>query len=254
MTILINEFDTDKSAIIEPNYCINKVDDFPKIGVSTFSKKLIDKFASLNGVEHIGDIGSANGITPIYKILYKNIPIAFFMSGVGGPMCTMRFEEVIAMGLEKLVLFGSCGVLDKNIADGHIVVPTHAVRDEGTSYHYIEPSDEIELDECSINSIIKTLDNLKYEYIKGKTWTTDAPYRETNLKFKNRKNKGCIVVEMECASMAAVAKFRNIKFAQFLYSADNLDCSTWEPRGLGNSKLSEKEKYMALAFECALNL
>ncbi|MFA6941596.1 MAG: phosphorylase, partial [Clostridiaceae bacterium] len=64
----------------------------------------------------------------------------------------------------------------------------------------------------------------------------------------------CIVVEMECSAMTAAAKFRNVKFAQFLYSADNLDCPEWERRGLGNIELSEKEKYMALAFECAVNL
>lgn len=254
ISMLLSEFDKDKNAIVMPDFCVDKVDNFPEICVSTFSQRLIDKFSKMDGAERIGTLMSSNGIVPVYKIEYRGIPIGFFLSRVGASACVLGFENAIAMGLKKLVLFGSCGVLNREIEDGHIVIPTAAVRDEGTSYHYMLPSDEITLDESSIAAVEKTLKSLKYPYIKGKTWTTDAIYRETKTKAELRKKQGCIVVEMECSAMAAAAKFRNVKFAQFLYSADNLDCPKWEPRGLGNTELSEKEKYMALAFECAANL
>ncbi|MGL4913399.1 MAG: nucleoside phosphorylase [Romboutsia sp.] len=254
MAILIREFDEDRSAIIEPSYCASINEDMPEIAVATFSYKLIEKFSKLEGVKTIGYMKSANGENRIYKINYKNTDIAFYLARVGGPACTVDFEEIIAMGVKKLVLFGSCGVLNKDIANGHIIVPTSAIRDEGTSYHYIQSSDEIELQEDSINTIVNTLESIKIPYIKGKVWTTDAPYRETTTKLNNRRKQGCVAVEMECASMAAVAQFRNVKFAQFIYSADNLDAVKWETRGLGNTELSQKEKYMAIALECAINL
>ena len=100
----------------------------------------------------------------------------------------------------------------------------------------------------------KCLEKYGYPYIKGKTWTTDAIYRETESVIAERKKTGCICVEMECAAALAVTQFREIPFAQFLYSADNLDSPKWETRDLTEYGLSNAEKYMVLAFECAINL
>lgn len=178
----------------------------------------------------LGEITSANGVSPIYKIIYEGEPVAIFKAWVGAPACVSVFEEVIAMGLNKLVLFGSCGVLNHEIADGHIIVPTSAVRDEGTNYHYLPASNEIELDGECIKIVEGVLKKLNYPYVIGKTWTTDGVYRETKVKVEKRKKQGCICVEMECSAMAAAAKFRNVKFAQFLYAADNLDSVNWQLR------------------------
>ena len=67
-----------------------------------------------------------------------------------------------------------------------------------------------------------------------------------------RKSEGYSVVEMECASMLAVSKYRHIPFIQFLYGADNLSSETWEIRDLTSYGLTSAEKYMVLAFECGL--
>ena len=90
--------------------------------------------------------------------------------------------------------------------------------------------------------------------MKGKTWTSDAIYRETLPAIQERRQEGCLAVEMECASMLAVAKYRNIPFIQFLYGADDLSSETWEIRDLAQYGLSNAEKYMALAFECGVEL
>ena len=86
----------------------------------------------------------------------------------------------------------------------------------------------------------------------GTVWTTDAPYRETRNKVLKRKEQGCICVDMECASINAVAKFRGKELFQFFYAADNLDAAKWDKRSLGNiDRLSEKEKIVYLALELA---
>ena len=91
-----------------------------------------------------------------------------------------------------------------------------------------------------------------YSYVKGKTWTSDAIYRETLSAIEERRQEGCLAVEMECASMLAVSKYRHIPFIQFLYGADDLSSETWEIRDLMSYGLTNAEKYMALAFECGL--
>ena len=151
-------------------------------------------------------------------------------------------------------MFGSCGVLDDEKVKDSIIIPVSAIRDEGTSYHYIAPSSEIEADPHAVQTLERVLLNCGYPYVKGKTWTSDAIYRETLPLIQERRQEGCLVVEMECASMLAVAKYRHIPFIQFLYGADHLSCDTWEIRDLSLHGLNNAEKYMILAFECGLAL
>lgn len=130
-------------ALFTPFDTTKAVKDFPEICVSTFSENIIQKFASLSNVKKIAALYTANGIIPVCKIRYKDRDIAFYLSRVGAPACVAGFEEIIAMGAKKFVLFGSCGVLDDDKVKENIIIPVSAVRDEGTSYHYIAPSVEI---------------------------------------------------------------------------------------------------------------
>ena len=154
---------------------------------------------------------------------------------------------------KKILIYGSCGTLYKDILKGHFVIPTAAYRDEGVSYHYIPSSDFIEIPTSNeLASIFKELD---IPYVKGKTWTTDALYRETRGNMEKRKKDGCIVVEMECASIMSVGIFRNIPIYQFLYGDDTLDGTKWDRRKL---KESEKElmekKIINIGFEVAYKI
>ncbi len=239
-------------ALFNPSNTTKKIDNFPEICVSTFSENIIQKFSSLSNTKKIAELYTANGTISVYKIRYKDTDIAFYLSRVGAPACVAGFEEIIAMGAKKFVLFGSCGVLDDDKVKDSIIIPISAVRDEGTSYHYVAPSPEIEADTHSIQILENVLISCGYPYVKGKTWTSDAIYRETIPVIQERRQEGCLVVEMECASMLAVAKYRHIPFIQFLYGADNLTSDTWEIRDLNLYGLSNAEKYMVLAFECGL--
>lgn len=252
MKTIFQKTELSEPALFSPSDTTKKIENFPKICVSTFSENIIQKFSSLSNTEKIAELYTANGIMPIYKIHYKDTDIAFYLSRVGAPACVVGFEEVVAMGAEKFVLFGSCGVLDDNKVKDNIIIPISAVRDEGTSYHYLPPSPEIETDAHSVQILEDVLTNCGYSYVKGKTWTSDGIYRETIPTIQERRQEGCLVVEMECASMLAVSKYRQIPFIQFLYGADNLNSDTWEIRDLALYGLTNAEKYMVLAFECGL--
>ncbi len=252
MYTIFQRTEISEPALFSPSDTTKRIENFPKICVSTFSDNIIQKFSSLDNVEKIAELYSASGTLPVYQINYKNTAIAFYRSMVGAPACVACFEEIVAMGAKKFVLFGSCGVLDDNKVKDNIIIPVSAVRDEGTSYHYIAPSPEIEADAHSIQILENVLTDCGCPYVKGKTWTSDGIYRETLSAVKERQQEGCLTVEMECASMLAVSKYRHIPFIQFLYGADNLSSGIWEIRDLMSYGLTNAEKYMVLAFECGL--
>lgn len=80
-------------------------------------------------------------------------------------------------------------------------------------------------------------------------------YRETGEKVARRKAQGCICVDMECASCAAVAQFRGKDVLQFFYAADNLGAEAWDQRSLSNSAmLVEKDRVALLALEAAARI
>ncbi len=253
--MILEEYDECKTSTFDPNEVENVIPNFPKIGITFFSKKLMDRYIETFKLEKIAEITNANGREPVYKMKYKDTDIALFMSRVGAPACTVGYEEVTVMGLEKLVMFGTCGVLDRNIEDLAIIIPTHAIRDEGTSYHYKKSSREIEVNKKYKKEFEEILKYNNISYVEGKVWTTDAPYRETRDKVLKRKEEGCVCVDMECSAMNAVAEFRNKDLFQFFYAADNLDSNKWDQRSLGNDdRLSEKEKIIYLALELAIKM
>ena len=252
--MVLEEFDECKESTFDPFEVENVIPGFPKIGITCFSYKLINRYVERFKGEQIAEFHNGNGKVPIYKIKYKGQEIALFMSLVGAPACIVAYEELFAMGLEKIIVFGMCGVLDRNIDDLAIIVPNSAVRDEGTSYHYAPASEEVRLNMNVIKKIESKLKELNLHYHKGKTWTTDAIYRETPAKVQRRKEQGAITVDMECSAMAVVAKFRKIDFGQIFYAADSLATENYDPRSLNDHDVSKKGKVIPIALECVLTL
>lgn len=253
--MILEEFDKTKISKINPSDVEKTIPDFPSIGITCFSKDLIDRYVKIFNGEKIAHVTNTNGEIPIFKINYNDIDIALFMSAVGAPACVVEYEEITALGLEKLIMFGTCGALDNSIKDLAIVIPTSAVRDEGTSYHYMISTPEIEVNKKYKDEFLEILNDNNISFIEGKVWTTDALYRETKNKISKRKNAGCICVDMECSAINAVANFRDKELFQFFYAADNLDSTNWDIRSLSNlSKLEEKEKIIYLALELAVKM
>ena len=253
--MLLEEFDYDKSAVIEPWFVHQPVEGFPETVVSIFHHTLFYKIAEFLGGEEIARTKDVDGHWPVYAVSYKGKKFALYKARLGAPACVGSFEDIIPMGAKRIILLGNCGVLDKSIEDCGIIIPTRAIRDEGTSYHYVPAADYIDVNKKYTEEFIAVLNEFGYPYVKGTTWTTDAFYRETRAKVNRRKEMGAICVEMECAAMQAMCDFRGVEFFQFLYAGDNLDHSTWDPRSLsGTARLEEKEKIALLAFELAVKI
>ena len=248
---ILDSFDNKTEEILKPSQVTGKIDHFPEVVVVTFSDKVINSVKNMDGAVQISDMSAGYKI-PIYKINYKGNDVAAYQTILGGAGSAGLLEEVIAKGGKKFVFFGSCGTLDLGIAAGHFIIPVAAYRDEGTSYHYAPAGDYIEV--LTADKLADIFQQLEIPFIKTRTWTTDALYRETRKNMMNRKSEGCLVVDMECASIMAVSQFRNVDLYQFLYAEDTLDGIEWDARTMGKVSNSTFEKYLQIALQVAVKV
>ncbi len=251
-TAPILEFDSTAEALLEPQRLIKPI-DIPEHAVACFFQDVIQTLLEQHKAHVIKRLRSEIGTHPVYEIELSSKRLAVFHPGVGGPLAATVLEEVIALGSRKFIACGGAGVLDGTFAVGHLVVPTSAVRDEGTSYHYLPASREATPSPAGVHALESVLRTRSLPYVLGKTWTTDAIYRETPAKIKRRRAEGCLTVEMEAASFFAVAQFRSVQFAQLLYGGDDVSGEQWDSRHWDKHK-SIRENLFWLAAEACLQM
>lgn len=245
-------YDDSSPEVLRAEHLIEPVSDFPEVVVVTYTRRVFDLLLETHECVEIGRMYTSALAIPIYAFEHDGKRIATFLSTVGGAVAAALMEESIAMGAKKFLFFGSCGVLEEHILDGHIAVPTAAWRDEGTSYHYLPAADLIEIP--TAEKLCAILDELEAPYHKTITWTTDAIYRETRSNVEKRRAAGCAVVEMECASTAAVAQVRNVEFYQFVYGADSLAGEEWDVRTLATFPDAQRVMLAELAVKIAVRI
>lgn len=253
--MLLEQYDPEKHAVIDPKAVFQPVAGMPKVIVSCFASTTFGRMLKGLNVTELACPHSANMGYPIYRAEIGGVDIGFMLAPVGAALCVGLFEEAFALGAETAIVFGNCGVLDKRIGDCSIIVPTAALRDEGTSWHYAPPGDEITVNPCYREAFAAVLADYGVSCTTGKCWTTDAFYRETPDKVAARRAAGCVCVDMECSALAALAQFRGKEIFQFFYAGDNLDAETWDQRSLSkHALLEEKDRVAQLAISLALRI
>ena len=246
----ILEYSTDRIAVINPDREGDKSNRdgcscaarsgskrFPRLCLVTFFEEVFDKAVERYGGERIGTYVSEMKDFHVYR---------FKVDGTE--------DWLYGAGVEVIVCCGGCGVLDE-IPEGAVILPVRALRDEGASYKYLPPARFIELSPEPIESFRKVLERHGVPYIECATWSTDGFYRETREMVAYRREEGCRAVEMECATMAAIAQFRGRMFGQLLYSGDILigGAEDYDDRNWNNN-LSARERLFALALEALCRL
>lgn len=252
MTYPILEFDPSREAFIEPSRVIQPL-DLPEHCVISFFSEVLEKVAAEHKARVAAEINWESGPHRLYEINYRGRRLAFFHPGVGAPLAAGLMEEVIAMGCRKFIACGGCGVLEKDIAVGNLVVVSGAVRDEGVSYHYLPPAREVEAQPEGVQALTRLLIERKIPHRVGKAWTIDAVYRETPRRIAARRAEGCLVVEMEAAALMAVSQFRGVTFGQVLYGGDDLSGAAWDHRDW-QSRAQIRESLFWLCADACLSL
>ena len=274
----ILEYDSDKSAVLMPNHDNISV-QLPSKAVFAFLGDEIDQYALSRKATIVANFESATKKYPIYvleekvkkkvgdkldenadekldessdeKVEEETQEICLVQAPVGAPAAVQILDWLISYGVREVVSAGSCGSL-VDYAENVFLVPYKALRDEGTSYHYLPPSRYVDVSERSRHAILQTLQAHNLPYHEVKTWSTDGFFRETKGKVASRKQEGCAVVEMECSALAACAQMREIVWGEILYTADTLhDVENYDERNWGGDS---KAYALELCIEAALRI
>src|ERR1700687_619549 len=115
---------------------------------------------------------------------------------IGGPYAVLIAEQLAAAGVELIVGLTSAGRVSPELPLPCLVVATSAIRDEGTSYHYLPPDNEVACKSPVVPLLERELIATGWAVRSGKVWTTDAPYRETKAQLNRWSQEGVLAVEM----------------------------------------------------------
>lgn len=251
---IIDAFDNTSKPLVDIGAFYGEKKRFADVCVVSFSRHVLNMFLEKYKGQSIGHSGTCNGHIEIYLFEVEGKKLLFYMSPIGSAVAaTVLYEVHHVSGATKFVVYGSCGVLDKEKCHGKLIVPSHAYRDEGLSYHYMPPSNYVEVANCG--KIAEIFEKNDYPYVVGKTWTTDAIYMETQNKVKRHKDDGCISVEMECAGLQALCNYYGFELYTFFYGGDLFDGDLWERSNLGgNGEHNISKATFDIALKVALNI
>jgi uridine phosphorylase len=174
-----------------------------------------------------------HGFHGVWAVEVDGRPLTVCHPGCTAPLAAANLDVLVAMGCTKVIAVGGAGTVAAGFDVGHAVVVTDAVRDEGTSYHYLPadtgPTVASSPQACAALEAELTERGVPFE--RGRTWTTDGIFRETRAKVARRRDEGCLTVDMEASALFAVAAFRGATIGQLLYCGDDLSAETWDHRG-----------------------
>ncbi len=144
----------------------------------------------------------------LYTFNYNGLNLGIVGCIVGSSYAVLVAEQLFVSGCKLLISITSAGIINP-IENAEFIIITESLRDEGTSYHYIPPEEKSEIKGSLLIQLNPLLTNSNLSVSKGKSWTTDAPYRETQSAITHAKHLDIIAVEMEAAALYAFAKAKN---------------------------------------------
>lgn len=210
--MLLEEFE-NVPAVIEPtDRSLLSGGEICDTIILSFNGEILERVKQIDSVYEGGYLTNLNGKLPWYIYEKDGSKVAVAMALIGAPMVVGLLEELKVRGFKNFIILGSCGVLDQSIQADKIILPSSALRDEGTSYHYAPASDEIVYEQSLLLTMEKALDKAGIEHIRTKSWTTDAFYRETAAKVKRRLAAGARVVDMEASAIMAWAQYQRVRY------------------------------------------
>ena len=146
--------------------------------------------------------------TELYRLSQDGLELGFIGCAVGSSFAVLVAEELFASGSELLISITSAGQLVELRPPPYFVLIERALRDEGTSYHYLPPAEFSAIDLGLLTAVKDAFVGLQVAVERGAVWTTDAPFRETSTAIAAMKAKGLLAVEMEAAALYAFAEAR----------------------------------------------
>ena len=244
------EFDPAHEAVINPSRHRPML-GFPERAVMCWFGDVVRR--RTEGLTPVAQVPFEHGDPDIFVVAHRGVEVALTNPPVGAPASVGSLEVLIARGSTGIIGCGGAGIVRPGFDVGHVIVPTGAIRDEGTSYHYAPADTAVVPHPRAVAAIDQALSDGGVPHDRGLTWTTDAFFRETHAKVARRREQGCITVEMEASAMFACAAFRGAAYGQLLYAGDDVTAAEWDHRGW-DEQHTVREHLLDLALDAAIRL
>ncbi len=148
--------------------------------------------------------------TNLYSFTLANCQIGIIGCAVGASFAVLVAEELFASGCELLISITSAGQITALAEPPYFILIQQALRDEGTSYHYLPPAIFSAISPQLLQLLSGGFSDASRTVYTGATWTTDAPFRETSEAIQSARSKGVLAVEMEAAALYTFARAAHV--------------------------------------------
>ncbi len=211
----------------------------PSLAIVTFSPRMLDGLVEVSGGRRLESWRGRNPMLFLATMGDRTVLLA--KSPYGAPTAVVLLEELAAFGVSRAVYVGYCGSIREEVGLGEIVLPSHAVREDGTSYHYLPGTEECRPDRALLEGLQGWLQQRGMIASVGGIWTTDALYRETVKKVRRYREEGVLAVDMEMSALFAAGAIRGVGVVGVLLVSDQLFDDGWTP-GFFHPRLLEMER------------
>jgi uridine phosphorylase len=206
----------------------------PRVVVS-WGPNVIEELAESIGAEPAEHWGWLTRF-PLYTGEIAGRRVSFVQVGIGAPTTVTAMESLIACGARTFLGLGWAGSLQPSAPVGTLLIPTECIREEGTSFHYLDADATVGPDEGLVALLQRAAAEVADEdeeknatsVLVGSHWTTDAPYRELKGKIEAYRQRGVLGVDMETSAMYALGQFRNVPVCNLLVVSDVV-WREWDP-------------------------
>lgn len=216
---------SETSVIGPESFQSRQLEEIPRLAVLAYTRFLNP---AINTVLAAYPKQRMSKVVPDLHFLGNGVALVCNRNSLGAPFATIQLECLIAAGIQSFVVFGIAGSLHESVGIGQVVVCDRAVRDEGTSHHYLPHSDFAYPTEGLPQSLATHLAAEGIPSQIGGTWTTDAIFRETHHEVKRLAEERILTVEMEAAALFTVARFRKVSLATVFAISDLVYRSHWD--------------------------
>jgi uridine phosphorylase len=141
--------------------------------------------------------------TTMFALELEGVECGLIARAIGAPYAVLIAEQLHAAGVRLIIGLTSAGRVSPDLPLPCLLVVTDAIRDEGTSLHYLPPSKEVDCPTAIVPILVEQLRTTGWEVRSGRVWTTDAPYRETKAQLRSWAEEGVAAVEMQAAGLFA---------------------------------------------------
>lgn len=177
----------------------------------------------------------------LFNATYKDLTFGIIGCAVGAPYAVLVAEQLFVSGCELLISITSAGKLNDAIKSDYLLIKD-TLRDEGTSCHYLPEGEACTINPTLFEKLIRMVSQTDLFIQPGRSWTTDAPYRETRSSIEQAKTLGADCVEMEASALYALGKVKSKPVVCFAHLTNSMAQQNGDfEKGAGNGSLNSLE-------------